>query len=161
MTTQTLQEMPEAPTMSQLPVAQSAQSARPLTGATVEIHDGERWTPVCDRADLIPGRGVALLLGGAQVAVYLGARGELYAVDNRDPFSGAYVLSRGLLGSRGDVPVLVSPMYKQAFDLRTGSCLDEDLAPDGSPAVLRLWPVRLAGSASGAASGAGDGAGAA
>ncbi|MEV0041717.1 nitrite reductase (NAD(P)H) small subunit, partial [Streptomyces sp. NPDC050804] len=69
--------------------------------------------------------------------------GEVYAVDNRDPFSGAYVLSRGLLGSRGAVPVVLSPMYKQAFDLRTGVCLDEETAPDGSPAVLRVWPARV------------------
>ena len=38
---------------------------------------------------------------------------------------GASVLSRGIVGSRGDVPVVSSPMYKQAFDLRTGACLDD------------------------------------
>ncbi|WP_035794581.1 nitrite reductase (NAD(P)H) small subunit [Kitasatospora mediocidica] len=114
-----------------------------LTTAAVEIHDGSRWIRVCDRADLVPGRGVAVLLGTDQVALYLGPDGEPYAVENRDPFSGAHVLARGLLGSRGDVPVLLSPMYRHSFDLRTGVCLDEDFAPDGSPAVLRRWPVRL------------------
>lgn len=110
---------------------------------TVEIFDGTGWTRVCDYDELIPGRGVAVLsAGGSQVAVFRDREGELYAVDNRDPFSGAYVLSRGLLGSRGDAPTLASPMYKQVFDLRDGRCLDEDTAPDGTPAVLRVWPLR-------------------
>ncbi|MFG3055925.1 nitrite reductase small subunit NirD [Kitasatospora sp. NPDC048239] len=110
----------------------------------VQIHDGAHWQPVCPLEHLEPGRGVAVLLDGEQVAVFRDRTGDLHAVANRDPFSGAYVLSRGLLGSRGDRPTLVSPMYKQAFDLRDGRCLDEDTAPDGSPAVLRLWPVRVA-----------------
>ena len=113
------------------------------TCAIVEIHDGARWTAVCGLDALLPGRGVALLIDGQQVAAFRDRAGALYALDNRDPFSGAYVLSRGLLGSRGDVPVLISPMYKQAFDLRTGVCLDEGTAPDGSGSTLRTWPVRV------------------
>ncbi|MHA6758494.1 nitrite reductase small subunit NirD [Streptacidiphilus sp. PAMC 29251] len=109
---------------------------------TVEIHDGERWVGVSTLDRLTPGRGVALLLGDHQIAAFRDRAGALYALDNRDPFSGAYVLSRGLIGSRGEVPVLISPMYKQAFDLRTGVCLDEDQAPDGSSSTLRTWPIR-------------------
>ncbi|WP_078901357.1 nitrite reductase (NAD(P)H) small subunit [Actinacidiphila yeochonensis] len=110
---------------------------------TVELFDGTAWTPVCDQADLVPGRGVAVLTaGGEQVAVFLDRAGGLHALDNRDPFSGAYVISRGILGSRGDAPTVASPMYKQVFDLRDGRCLDEETAPDGTPAVLRVWPVR-------------------
>ncbi|MCX4756353.1 nitrite reductase small subunit NirD [Kitasatospora purpeofusca] len=113
---------------------------------TVEIHDGTRWQPVCSLDDLQPGRGVAVLLPPAdtQVALFVDRSGALYAVDNRDPFSGAHVLSRGLLGSREGRPTLASPMYKQTFDLTDGRCLDEDTAPDGTPAVLRRWPVRAA-----------------
>ncbi|MEV7598472.1 nitrite reductase small subunit NirD [Kitasatospora sp. NPDC089797] len=112
---------------------------------TVQIHDGDRWQSVCALADLQPGRGVAVLLPGAagQVALFRGRGGELYAVDNLDPFSGAPVLARGLLGSRGDRPTLISPMYKQVYDLTDGRCLDEPTAPDGSAAVLRRWPVRV------------------
>ncbi|MFG2308704.1 nitrite reductase small subunit NirD [Streptomyces sp. NPDC048566] len=109
----------------------------------VEIFDGTRWTPVCRTSDLIPGRGVAVLgPGGEQIAVFRDRPGTLYAVGNRDPFSGAHVMSRGILGSRGDVPTVASPMYKQVFDLRDGRCLDESTAPDGTPAALRTWPVR-------------------
>lgn len=111
----------------------------------VEIHDGNSWTRVCDYDDLTPGRGVAVLsAGGMQVAVFRDRAGELYAVDNRDPFSGAYVMSRGIVGNQGEVPTVASPMYKQVFDLRQGRCLDEETAPDGTPATLRVWPVRSA-----------------
>ncbi|WP_035849124.1 nitrite reductase small subunit NirD [Kitasatospora azatica] len=112
---------------------------------TVEVDDGQNWTRVCEFDDLIPGRGVAALLAdGTQVAVFRTRGGELYALSNRDPFSGAYVMSRGLTGSRGGLPVLVSPMLKQVFDLRTGHCLDEEITPDGNSAHLRVWPVRVA-----------------
>jgi nitrite reductase (NADH) small subunit len=83
------------------------------------------WIDVCGYADLIPERGAAALVGGHQVAVFRTYEGELYALSNRDPFSGAYVLARGILGTRGHVPTVASPMYKQVFDLRTGRCLDD------------------------------------
>lgn len=85
----------------------------------------QAWTTVCSYAALEPERGVAALLAGAQVAVFRTHAGTIHAVSNRDPFTGAYVLSRGIVGSRGDVPTVASPLHKQVFDLRTGVCLDE------------------------------------
>jgi nitrite reductase (NADH) small subunit len=83
--------------------------------------------PVCRLADLQPERGVAALLpGGTQVAVFRTHDGDVHAVANIDPFSGAAVLSRGIVGDQGGVPVVVSPIYKQAFDLRTGRCVDDE-----------------------------------
>ena len=82
-------------------------------------------TPVC-AAETIPLEGgVAALVAGEAVAVFRAHDGSVFALSNVDPFSGASVLSRGIVGSRGDVPVVSSPMYKQAFDLRTGACLDD------------------------------------
>jgi len=69
--------------------------------------------------------GVAALLGGRQVAIFLLGPDEVRAIDNLDPFSGANVLSRGIVGSRGDAVFVASPMYKQPFDLSTGACLDD------------------------------------
>ncbi|KAK1179026.1 nitrite reductase small subunit NirD [Streptomyces sp. NBS 14/10] len=93
----------------------------------VELLIDQRWFAVCDLSDLIPGRGVAALLpDGTQVAVFLDRTGQAYAIDNRDPFTGAYVLSRGLLGSLGERPFVASPLLKQRFDLETGRCLDDE-----------------------------------
>ena len=96
------------------------------------------WTPVCAVADLVPGRGVAALLpSGEQVAVFAVA-GAVHAVSNVDPFTGAAVLSRGIVGDLGGVAVVASPMHKQHFDLRTGACVED-------PAVsVRVYPVRIA-----------------
>ena len=69
--------------------------------------------------------GVAALVDGVAVAVFRTYAGEVFALGNVDPFSGASVLSRGIVGTRGDAPVVSSPMYKQAFDLRTGQCVDD------------------------------------
>ena len=83
-------------------------------------------TPVC-ALDAIPLEGgVAALVAGQAVAVFRSFDGSVFALSNVDPFSGASVLARGIVGPRGDVPVVTSPMYKQAFDLRTGACLDDD-----------------------------------
>lgn len=95
------------------------------------------WTPVCRYAELAPEDGVAALVGGRQVAVFRTYDGDVYAVSNRDPFSGANVLARGIVGSRAGVPTVASPMYKQLFDLRTGRCLDD-------PSVrIETLPVRV------------------
>lgn len=94
--------------------------------------------PVCRLADLQPERGVAALLpDGAQVALFRAYDDAVYALSNVDPFSGAAVLSRGIVGDRGGVPVVASPIYKQVFDLRTGRCLDDD------GVTVRVFAVRV------------------
>lgn len=85
------------------------------------------WTAVCAYQDLSAERGVAALIGDLQVAVFRTFDGGLYAIGNQDPFFGAFVMSRGIVGSRGDVPTVASPLGKQVFDLRTGECLDDGL----------------------------------
>jgi nitrite reductase (NADH) small subunit len=95
-------------------------------------------TAVCGLEMLQPNRGVAALLpDGTQVAVFRTSDDGVFALSNVDPFSGAAVLSRGIVGDRNGVPVAVSPVYKQAFDLRTGLCVDD-------PSVsVRTFAVRV------------------
>lgn len=81
-------------------------------------------TPVILFDQLPVERGVCALVAGEQVALVRTRDGVVHAVDNLDPVSGAMVMSRGIVGSRGDRDVLVSPMHKQAYDLATGQCLD-------------------------------------
>ncbi|MEU0056754.1 nitrite reductase small subunit NirD [Streptomyces sp. NPDC006334] len=89
--------------------------------------DPESWFTVCDLDVLLPGRGVAALLpDGRQVALFRDRGGALYAIDNRDPFSGAAVLSRGLTGTHQGRPYVASPLLKQRFDLLSGQCLDDE-----------------------------------
>jgi nitrite reductase (NADH) small subunit len=91
---------------------------------------------VCLLASIAPDSGVCALVGGEQVAVFrVGDR--VHAIGNRDPFSGAAVLSRGLVGDRGGLPKVASPIFKQSFSLETGICLDD-------PAVsVPVYPARV------------------
>jgi nitrite reductase (NADH) small subunit len=82
-------------------------------------------TAVCRYDELQPERGVAALVDGEQVAVFRLHDGSVHAVDHRDPFSGAHVMARGIVGTRGAVPTVASPMFKQVFDLVSGLCLDD------------------------------------
>jgi nitrite reductase (NADH) small subunit len=89
--------------------------------------------------------GVAALFGTVQVAIFLVADGRVFAVQNLDPFSGAYVLSRGITGTRGGVPTIASPIYKQVFSLETGECLatmDKEPVADGG-ADLETFAVSI------------------
>ena len=87
------------------------------------------WTPVCRLEQIEVEGGVAALVDGRAVAVFRTFADEVLALSNYDPFSRASVLSRGIVGSRSSggeaVPYVASPMHKQAFDLRTGQCLDD------------------------------------
>jgi nitrite reductase (NADH) small subunit len=95
---------------------------------------------VCAVSDLEVERGRAALFGSIQIALFLLADGSVHAVSNLDPYSGAHVMSRGIVGSRGDVPTLASPMHKQVFDLRTGVCIDTQ---GKEAATLRVWTVTV------------------
>ncbi|MFE3030598.1 nitrite reductase small subunit NirD [Streptomyces canus] len=97
------------------------------TDLKVELQLNGDWFAVCELARLLPGRGVAALLpDGRQAALFRDRAGRLYAVDNRDPFGGAAVLSRGLTGTHQGRPFVASPLLKQRFDLETGQCLDDE-----------------------------------
>ncbi|WP_084130059.1 nitrite reductase small subunit NirD [Demequina sp. NBRC 110055] len=102
-------------------------------------------TVVCAYDDLTPDLGVAALVGGVQVALFRLDDGSVRAVQNLDPFSDAHVMSRGITGSRGDVPTIASPIYKQVFSLITGECLvTMDKQPRaGHAADLAVYPVTV------------------
>lgn len=102
----------------------------------------DRWTRVCSLTDLVPERGAAALVDGVQVALFRLEDDSVLAVQQHDPFSGANVLCRGLVGSVGDVTVLSSPMFKQVWSLRTGECLD---AGGKEPQDLATFQVRVDG----------------
>ncbi|WP_405566806.1 nitrite reductase small subunit NirD [Streptomyces phaeochromogenes] len=105
----------------------TATTTATATATTVQLRLPDGWFTVCDLSLLMPGRGVAALLpDGHQVALFLDHTGRMYAIDNRDPFSGAAVLSRGLTGTHQGRPFVASPLLKQRFDLESGQCLDDE-----------------------------------
>ena len=102
---------------------------------------------VCSLDDLEVERGRAALIDVQQIALFRLPDGSVHAVDNFDPFSGANVISRGIVGTRGASATVASPLHKQVFDLMTGTCLDSQgkQPASGADAALRVWPVRIIG----------------
>lgn len=99
-----------------------------------------RWTAVCALTDLAVERGVAALLGSEQVALFRLLDDTVLAVQQHEPHTLAMVMSRGIVGTRGGRAVVVSPLYKQVFDLFTGECLD---TTKGGRTPLVTWPVQV------------------
>ncbi|MBA0127957.1 nitrite reductase small subunit NirD [Haloechinothrix sp. YIM 98757] len=121
-----------------------------MNAGTVQANDRSSWTRVCS-VDAVPQAGgvAALLPGGVQAAVFRVPSGAVYALSNIDPFSGAAVLARGIVGDTNGVPFVASPLHKERFDLRTGECLDDAsvrvssfdvLLDDGVVFVREPWP---------------------
>ena len=79
---------------------------------------------VCRFDDIVPDTGVCALVAGEQVALFR-VQDEVFAIGNRDPFSGANVLSRGIVGDLKGELVVASPVYKQHFSLLTGRCVED------------------------------------
>lgn len=115
------------------------------TATALQTENDMAWQPLCQRSDLVAHSGVAAWLetddGPAQVALFYlpDYPGELFAVHNRDPFSGVNVIARGIVGDVKGEPVIASPLYKQHYRLRDGVCLEE------TEVRLRHWPVRFDG----------------
>ena len=79
---------------------------------------------ICSFHEILDNTGVAALVDGEQVAVFRVGE-KIYAIGNRDPFSGANVLSRGIVGDLKGELVVASPVYKQHFSLLTGRCIED------------------------------------
>jgi len=104
-----------------------------------DARDVQVWTTACAYDRLVPGRGVGVLLPhGVQVALFRLDDGTLWAIGNVDPFSGAAVMSRGIVGDRAGRLCVQSPIKKQAFALDDGTCLDD---PE---VALPVFPTRVA-----------------
>ena len=113
-----------------------AKDPRPEPTAPVTPPESHGWTPICPLERLQPERGVCALVDGEPVAVFRTHDDRLFALHNLDPFSGASVLSRGIVGDLGGTPVVASPLYKQHFALETGVAVEDDSV------VVATYPVR-------------------
>ena len=120
----------------------AASAALPCPSSAI---DAPAWRAVCPLAAIVPDTGVASIARGVQIAIFRLRDGRVFAIGNRDPFTGANVLSRGLVGDRGGVVKVASPLHKQSFALATGECLDDPSVHVASyPARVDDGVVRIA-----------------
>ena len=80
------------------------------------------WTTACPYDRLLPNRGVGVLLpDGVQAALFRLDDGSLRAVGNIDPFSGAAVMSRGIVGE-----ACFGDRYETDEDMNDGNRITEE-----------------------------------
>ncbi len=91
---------------------------------TAMIEQEVAWAAICPFDQIVPETGRCALVDGRQIAVFRSGE-QIYALNNRDPFSGVNVMACGIVGDREGVLKVASPIYKQNFSLETGQCLDE------------------------------------
>ena len=104
-----------------------------------EIETTTDWQQACAIDELEPSWGETLWLRFKQIALFMISPDEIYAVDNRDPATDANVISRGIVGSKGDRPTVASPLLKHVYDLGTGECYTQ---PE---LVLQTYRTRVVG----------------
>ena len=98
---------------------------------------GLSWHDVCAVDDLEPLWGEAARVAGRQIALFRVDATTVLAADHRDPHTGACVMARGIIGSRGGSVTVASPLHKEVYDLATGRCLS-----GGGPS-LPVHPVAV------------------
>lgn len=118
-------------------LAQRAKDPRPEPARPARPDPTSGRTAVCALEKLQPERGVCALVDGEPVAVFRLHDDRLFALHNVDPFSGASVLSRGIVGDVGGTPVVASPLHKQHFALETGVALEDE------GVRVATYPVRV------------------
>ena len=97
-----------------------------MTNLKMNMLPEQEWVEVCSLSDITPNTGVGALVGDQAVALFrVGHEKRVYALSNKDPFSQANVMSRGIIGDVQGERVIASPIYKQHFSLSTGRCLED------------------------------------
>lgn len=88
------------------------------------------FAPVCRSEELETGWGEALLLDGAQLALFRTESENFYATSHHCPTSGAKVMARGIVGDTivdgQAVATVACPLHKEVYRLDTGACLNAD-----------------------------------
>jgi len=83
----------------------------------------QAWVMVCKTHEISPNSGMSALVLGRQAAIFH-LSSDFYAISDFDPFSGASVLSRGMLRDHKGV-VKVDSSYGKSYNLATGECYGE------------------------------------
>ncbi len=117
----------------------TAPAEKPASGRSRPRADAQpSWVVVGNVDDFPLEGGAAVKYGNSQIAVFcFTGRNQWYACQNMCPHKREFVLSRGIIGSRGDEPKVACPLHKKTFSLDSGQCLS------GEPYTVKVFPVRV------------------
>jgi nitrite reductase (NADH) small subunit len=102
-----------------------------------ELVSNINWVQACATSEVPENGGVCVLIHNKQIAIFNFTRSkEWFATQNLCPHRQQMVLSRGITGSVGDVPMVACPFHKKTFSLRSGECLSGDCDS------LTIYPIK-------------------
>lgn len=105
-----------------------------------ELLEKISWIEACNTNDIPENGGACVLINDEQVAIYnFTRRGEWFATQNLCPHKKQMALSRGMIGSAGDIPKVACPFHKKTFSLQSGACLS------GEDYEIKTYPVKIEG----------------
>jgi nitrite reductase (NADH) small subunit len=104
-----------------------------VTEATVKT-----WFKVGNITDFQEGGGSCIKYQSKQIAVFnFDGKSRWFASQNLCPHKLEMVLSRGMIGSAGEIPKVACPMHKKTFSLEDGSSLS------GDDLKIAVYPVKI------------------
>ncbi|REL29419.1 nitrite reductase small subunit NirD [Thalassotalea euphylliae] len=125
-----------------------------MTQALKEQTVNKDWVTLCGIQDLVANSGICALVAKPseqgeqlekQIAIFSipDSEEKVFAVDNFDPIGKANVLYRGIVGSNNGEPIVASPLYKQQFSLKTGTCIQEEAEIGAYPARIQDQAIQV------------------
>ena len=103
-----------------------------------EVAEKLIWYKTVKAEDYPKNGGSCVKYKDLQIAVfYFATKDEWYACQNLCPHKMQMVLSRGMIGSKGDIPKVACPYHKKTFSLTSGENLD------GEDYSIETYPIKL------------------
>ncbi len=85
------------------------------------------WAYACRVSEVPENGGVCVKIGDQQIALFHFSRLHAwYATQNECPHRQQMALSRGMIGTQGEIPKVACPFHKKTFSLETGECLNDE-----------------------------------
>ncbi|MFV7235283.1 MULTISPECIES: nitrite reductase small subunit NirD [Flavobacterium] len=105
---------------------------------TVNLNEVKVWFKAGKTSDFPSDGGGCIKYKNKQIAIIkFDRRNEWYACQNLCPHKMEMVLSRGMIGSAGDIPKIACPLHKNTFSLIDGSNLN------GENPKIAIYPVKI------------------
>lgn len=132
-------DWPKDETLYQLSLPERTQRLEAATKPKRRTEQAEpQWIKVGAVDDFPIEGGATVKYGNVQLAVFrYSSRNQWYACQNVCPHKRAFVLSRGILGTDGELPKVACPLHKKTFSLETGNCLS------GEDYSVKVFPVKV------------------
>lgn len=105
---------------------------------TITKAEVTKWIATLPANEFPENGGLNVEIADLQIAIFnFTRRNEWFATQNLCPHKQQMILSRGMIGSDGDIPKVACPFHKKTFSLKTGENLN------GDECSIATYPVKV------------------